>query len=57
MDPKKVECLRNRAILYPDLGKPAKAVRDYDEVIRPAPDDPSVRKERRVAAEETGLRE
>jgi len=39
------------------LRQPEKGLRDYDEIIRLEPDAPSVRKEWRVAAEETGLHE
>ena len=38
--------------MYLELGEPEKAVRDYDEVIRLDPDDPSVVEERQQALEE-----
>ena len=46
LDPDDIGSLRNRAILYREVGKPEKAVRDYDEVLRLDPDDPSVRRHR-----------
>ena len=52
LDPDNIESLRNRAVLYLDLGEPDKAVRDYDEVIRLDPNDTSVREERQQALEE-----
>ena len=52
LDPEDIDSLRNRAIMYLELGEPEKAVRDYDEVIRLDPDDPSVREERQQALEE-----
>ena len=49
LDPEDIDSLRNRAVMYLELGEPDKAVRDYDEVIRLDPDDLSVREERQQA--------
>ena len=52
LDPENVEALRHRATLYRELGEPDKTVRDYDEIIRLEPGDPSVREQRRLALEQ-----
>ena len=52
LDPDNVESLRKRAIIYRELGEPERAVRDYDEIIRLEPNDPSVREERELAVAE-----
>ena len=53
LDPENVESRRKRAALYRDLGEPDRAVRDYDEIIRLEPNDPSVREERELAVAES----
>ena len=57
LEPDNIESLRNRAILYRELGEPDKAVRDYDEIIRLEPNDTSVREERQQAVAEAAGRE
>ncbi len=44
--------LRQRATLCRQLGQPERVVRDYDEIIRLEPDDPSVRQQRQAALEQ-----
>ena len=41
--PSNIEVFRNRAVLYRNMGEQEQAVRDYNEIIRLEPDDPSVR--------------
>ena len=52
LNPDNTEALRNRAILYCELGEADKAVKDYDEIIRLEPDDPSVLHDRQLAVEQ-----
>ena len=56
LDPENVESLRQRAILYRELGEPDQAVRDYDQIIRLEPGDPSVRQERKLTVKEAERR-
>ena len=51
-DPENVAYLRHRATVYRRLGRPEQAVRDYDEIIRLEPDDPSVRQQRQAALDQ-----
>ena len=50
--PSNIEALRNRAVLYRNMGEPEQAVRDNDENIRLEPDDPSVHQQRQAALEQ-----
>ena len=50
--PSNIETFRNRDVLYRNMGEQEQAMRDYDEIIRPEPDDPSVRQQRQAALEQ-----
>ena len=50
--PSNIEALLNRAVLRRNMGEPEQAVRDYDEIIRPEPDDPPVRQLQQATLEQ-----
>ena len=52
LEPANVEARRQRAVLYRGLGEPDQAVRDYDEILRRFPGNPSIGEQRRLALEQ-----
>ncbi len=52
LDPGTIDARYERARFYRKLGEADEALRDYDELIRLRPDDPSILRDRQLAVEE-----